>query len=183
MFKNICTHYKNFSFRFDYPTLRTRKNKTSFCMNDQTRSYSTFLTRINRVSGQFIIIIYNNIFLTRFFYIFFKYSKMYTTLSFYLNVVFTWLGFGSSRQLLVMLLTPNDLYGLCPTDGRIRYSHVRLLLPRGTVNAVPDSCSAYRPQGHCCGLFWSGRAPGQRGSSDSNSEPKPLRYCRPDVSI
>ena len=35
--------------------------------------------------------------------------------------------------------------GLCTAAGRIRYSHERRLWPRGAVNAVPDSCSAYRP--------------------------------------
>ena len=30
----------------------------------------------------------------------------------------------------------------CFTDGRIRYSQERSLLPRGAVNGEPDSCSA-----------------------------------------
>ncbi len=30
----------------------------------------------------------------------------------------------------------------CRTDGRIRYSHERSLLPRGAVNGEPESCSA-----------------------------------------
>ncbi len=30
----------------------------------------------------------------------------------------------------------------CLTDGRIRYSHERSLLPRGAVKGEPDSCSA-----------------------------------------
>jgi len=32
--------------------------------------------------------------------------------------------------------------GACATEGRMRYSHERRLRWRGTVKAVPDSCSA-----------------------------------------
>ena len=35
--------------------------------------------------------------------------------------------------------------GRCAAAGRMRYSQVRRLAWRGTVNAVPDNCSAYRP--------------------------------------
>ncbi|MHC2466940.1 hypothetical protein ACVIHD_005952 [Bradyrhizobium embrapense] len=30
----------------------------------------------------------------------------------------------------------------CRTDGRMRYSHERSLVPRGAVNGEPDNCSA-----------------------------------------
>src|SRR5688572_16822141 len=33
----------------------------------------------------------------------------------------------------------------CSAAGRMRYSHERRPSARGTVKAVPDSCSAYRP--------------------------------------
>jgi hypothetical protein len=46
------------------------------------------------------------------------------------------------------------------TDGRMRYNHERLLWSRGAVKAVPESCSAYKPYGQRCGLFWpNGNAP------------------------
>ena len=46
------------------------------------------------------------------------------------------------------------------TDGRMRYNHERLLWSRGAVKAVPESCSAYKPYGQRCGLFWpNGKAP------------------------
>lgn len=44
----------------------------------------------------------------------------------------------------------------CSTEGRTRYNQTRWLRARGTVNAVPDSCSAYRPYGHCEGRRSSG---------------------------
>jgi hypothetical protein len=45
------------------------------------------------------------------------------------------------------------------------------------VKAVPEICSAYRPKGHFCGLFCPlGTEPGQRGSSEINSLPKPDKY-------
>ncbi len=59
-------------------------------------------------------------------------------------------------------------------DGRTRYSHERRLCARGSVNAVPLSCSAYRPSGARCGEFrpW-GSAPGT--ASELCSLPKPDR--------
>ena len=43
---------------------------------------------------------------------------------------------------------------------------------RGTVNAVPENCSAYRPRGTRCGEFpRAGRMPGT--ASVANSLPKP----------
>jgi hypothetical protein len=35
--------------------------------------------------------------------------------------------------------------GWCTAPGRMRYIQVRRFAPRGAVNAVPESCSAYRP--------------------------------------
>ena len=61
------------------------------------------------------------------------------------------------------------------TDGLIRYSQVLRLRAFGTVKAVPESCSVYRPSGGRCGLFWpTGSAPGT--ASDANSFPKPDWY-------
>ncbi|KAG1080290.1 hypothetical protein G6F35_017632 [Rhizopus arrhizus] len=58
------------------------------------------------------------------------------------------------------------------TAGRIRYSQLRRLLPRGAVNAVPVSCSAYRPWATFCGEFCpTGSAPAT--ASVANSLPKP----------
>ena len=37
-------------------------------------------------------------------------------------------------------------------EARCEYQ-LRWLCSRGAVNAVPDSCSAYSPMGHRCGLF------------------------------
>src|SRR5919106_2054049 len=63
----------------------------------------------------------------------------------------------------------------CRTDGRMRYSQVLRLRALGTVNAVPDSCSVYRPSGGFCGLFCPrGSAPGS--ASEASSFPKPDRY-------
>ena len=60
----------------------------------------------------------------------------------------------------------------CAADGMIRYTQVRRLTARGWVNAVPLSCSAYRPSGARCGeLRPAGRAPGT--ASLTNSFPKP----------
>jgi hypothetical protein len=68
----------------------------------------------------------------------------------------------------------NGSNGRCTAAGRIRYSHARRLWPRGAVNAVPDSCSAYSPYGARCGeLRPCGSAPGS--ASVANSFPKPLR--------
>jgi hypothetical protein len=58
------------------------------------------------------------------------------------------------------------------TAGRIRYSQLRRLLPRGAVKAVPVSCSAYRPWATFCGEFCpTGSAPAT--ASVANSLPKP----------
>ena len=51
---------------------------------------------------------------------------------------------------------------LCITAGRMRYSHERSFLARGTVNAVPDSCSAYRPRGCCAEVEVVGARGGRR---------------------
>ena len=62
----------------------------------------------------------------------------------------------------------------CFALGRIRYTQVLLLTALGWVNAVPLSCSAYRPRGACCGeLRCRGRAPST--ASVANSLPNPLR--------
>jgi len=55
---------------------------------------------------------------------------------------------------------------------RIRYSQLRWLACRGAVNAVPLSCSAYRPCATRCGEFWPcGNTPAI--ASLANSLPKP----------
>lgn len=62
----------------------------------------------------------------------------------------------------------------CAAEGRIRYSQERRLWARGSVNAVPLSCSAYSPSGARWGeLRPSGRAPGT--ASELCSLPKPER--------
>ena len=62
----------------------------------------------------------------------------------------------------------------CITAGRMRYSQLRRLAPRGAVNALPVSCSAYRPWATRCGeLRPTGRVPGT--ASVANSLPKPVR--------
>ena len=61
----------------------------------------------------------------------------------------------------------------CFALGRIRYTHVLRLTARGWVNAVPLSCSAYRPSGARCGEFRpAGSAPAT--ASVTNSFPNPL---------
>ncbi|MNS65315.1 hypothetical protein D3C72_984750 [compost metagenome] len=70
----------------------------------------------------------------------------------------------------------NASNGLCCAPGRMRYSQERRFSLRGAVKAVPESCSAYRPYGHCCGeLRPTGSAPGK--ASVAQSLPKPVRYC------
>ncbi len=65
-------------------------------------------------------------------------------------------------------------------DGRMRYSQERRLCARGSVNAVPLSCSAYSPSGARWGEFRpSGRAPGT--ASELCSLPKPDRYDSPSA--
>lgn len=65
-------------------------------------------------------------------------------------------------------------------DGRIRYSQERRLWALGSVNAVPLSCSAYRPSGARCGeLRPCGSAPGT--ASEACSLPKPERYSSPSA--
>ena len=60
----------------------------------------------------------------------------------------------------------------CAADGMIRYTQVRRLTARGWVNAVPLSCSVYRPSGARCGeLRPAGSAPGT--ASLANSFPNP----------
>ena len=60
----------------------------------------------------------------------------------------------------------------CAADGMIRYTQVRRFTARGWVNAVPLSCSAYRPSGARCGeLRPAGSAPGT--ASLTNSFPNP----------
>ena len=55
----------------------------------------------------------------------------------------------------------------------MRYSQLRRLSVRGTVNGVPESCSAYSPRGGRCGeLRPCGRAPGM--ASVANSLPNPV---------
>src|ERR1700722_15466875 len=57
----------------------------------------------------------------------------------------------------------------------MRYSHERRLAARGAVNAVPENCSAYSPNGQRCGeLRPRGSAPDS--ASVANSLPKPLIY-------
>ena len=56
-------------------------------------------------------------------------------------------------------------HAIQPADGGSRW--------RGAVNAVPESCSAYRPCGARCGEFWpSGNAPGT--ASVEKCPPKPV---------
>src|SRR5690606_13602804 len=63
----------------------------------------------------------------------------------------------------------------CIAAGRIRYSQLRRLLPRGAVNALPVSCSAYRPCATFCGeLRPTGRVPAI--ASVANSLPNPDMY-------
>ncbi len=51
-------------------------------------------------------------------------------------------------------------YGRWPAEGRMRYSQDRRDSRRGTVNGVPDNCSAYSPSGGRCGEFCpTGNAP------------------------
>ena len=60
----------------------------------------------------------------------------------------------------------------CAADGMIRYTQVRRFTARGWVNAVPLSCSAYKPSGACWGEFRpAGSAPGT--ASLTNSFPNP----------
>ena len=67
---------------------------------------------------------------------------------------------------------PISANGLCVTDGRIRYVHVRRFVARGAVNAVPLNCSVYNPSGAFCGEFCpSGSAPFT--ASVANSFPNP----------
>jgi hypothetical protein len=62
--------------------------------------------------------------------------------------------------------------GSCTAAGRIRYSQLRRFVWRGAVNAVPESCSAYRPCATRCGEFCPcGSAPAI--ASLANSLPKP----------
>jgi hypothetical protein len=62
--------------------------------------------------------------------------------------------------------------GTCTTEGCVRWSQLRWLEWRGTVKAVPDNCSAYKPNGQRCGLLpLSGSVPGS--ASVENSLPKP----------
>lgn len=69
---------------------------------------------------------------------------------------------------------PERVNAGCAADGRIRYSHDRRLCALGSVNAVPLSCSAYRPNGARCGEFRpSGSAPAT--ASEACSLPKPDR--------
>jgi hypothetical protein len=57
----------------------------------------------------------------------------------------------------------------------MRYNHERRFAARGAVNAVPENCSAYNPNGQRCGELrpW-GSAPAK--ASVANSLPKPLKY-------
>src|SRR5690606_32498906 len=80
--------------------------------------------------------------------------------------------FGAVR---IMCLEVSVNRHACRTDGRMRYIHVRRFRWFGTVNAVPDNCSVYRPNGAFWGLFCpSGNAPGI--ASDASSLPNPDRY-------
>ena len=66
----------------------------------------------------------------------------------------------------------NGVNSPCIAAGRMRYSQLRRLLPRGAVKAVPVSCSAYSPCATCCGeLRPTGKVPGT--ASVANSLPKP----------
>ena len=61
----------------------------------------------------------------------------------------------------------------CFALGSTRYTQDRRFTPRGWVNAVPLSCSAYRPRGARCGeLRPAGSAPAT--ASVANSFPNPL---------
>src|SRR5687767_13894577 len=65
--------------------------------------------------------------------------------------------------------------GLWRTLGLVRYVHVRSLRSREAVNAVPENCSAYSPNGARCGEFRpTGSAPAT--ASVANSFPKPVWY-------
>src|SRR5690606_26960877 len=65
--------------------------------------------------------------------------------------------------------------GPCIAAGRMRYSQLRRLAWRGAVNAVPVSCSAYRPWATFCGeLRPAGSAPAT--ASVANSLPNPDMY-------
>src|SRR3546814_7910723 len=66
----------------------------------------------------------------------------------------------------------------CIAAGRIRYSQLRRFWPRGAVNAVPDSCSAYSPCATLCGeLRPCGSAPGTASvrSEEHTSELQSLK--------
>ena len=66
----------------------------------------------------------------------------------------------------------NGLNSPCIAAGRIRYSQLRRFWWRGAVNAVPLTCSAYRPCATRCGeLRPSGKVPAM--ASLANSLPKP----------
>ena len=80
----------------------------------------------------------------------------------------------SSKRLSQRLPTSARSNGeLCVALGRMRYSQLRRFRWRGIVNAVPVSCSVYRPYGARCGaLPRSGSAPGN--ASVANSLAKPL---------
>ena len=84
-------------------------------------------------------------------------------------------GFGSSSSNGVpfrFLLSIRENAG-CFALGRMRYTHDLRFTPRGWVNAVPLSCSAYRPSGACCGeLRPAGSEP--LTASVANSLPNPL---------
>jgi hypothetical protein len=85
----------------------------------------------------------------------------------------SWLGgVGTLSKRLSMRPLSIIRNGSWTAAGRIRYSHVRRFAPRGAVNAVPESCSAYSPNGQRCGEFCpTGNAPGS--ASVANSLPKP----------
>ncbi len=91
----------------------------------------------------------------------------------------SWLGEvgTSSNGVLRSSFFSSGWYGLCTTDGRMRYAHVRRFCKRGAVNGVPLNCSVYKPSGAFCGEFCPfGSAP--RSASLANSLPKPLMYFR-----
>ena len=59
----------------------------------------------------------------------------------------------------------------------MRYSQLRWFDFLGAVNAVPETCSAYKPSGHFLGLFpLTGSAP--LIASDDTWFPKPFPYSR-----
>jgi hypothetical protein len=68
------------------------------------------------------------------------------------------------------------------TPGWIRYSHVLRFSKRGAVKAVPESCSAYNPNGAMRGLLRPrGKAPSK--ASLSRVFPNPRRYRRRGVGL